>query len=315
MAPLHTQPSPSTAPGRVYPRRTLPRVACLVLAAALALPALASAQTASPADALRQRQAALAPQLEHNAFGRPLVLESAENDNQLSGDIYAVVNRPFPVVRDALKTPANWCEVLMLHLNTKQCLPQAGPGGGAGLVLSVGRKYDQPPEQAQQIAFNYAVNAATDGYLDVRLRAEQGPLSTRDYRISLDAVPLGADKAFIHLRYSYAYGTAARLAMKGYLATIGRDKVGFTPAGAGADGKPAYIGGVRAVIERNTMRYYLAIDAYLASLALPPERQADQRLATWFDATEQYAPQLHEVERSDYLDMKHKELQRMRAAS
>jgi hypothetical protein len=290
--------------------------ATLALAAALLPPAaLAQPAPASPADTLRQRQAELAPQLEHNAFGRPLVLESAENDNQLRGNIYAVVDRPFATVGSALKTPESWCEVLMLHLNTKQCLVQPAGGGASALAVSVGRKYDQPPEQAQQVRFSYAVEAATDNYLGVRLRADKGPLSTRDYRISLDAVPAAGGKTFIHLAYSYAYGTAARFAMQGYLATLGRDKVGFTTTGKEAGGKPAFIGGVRGVVERNTMRYYLAIDAYLASLARPPAQQADYRLAAWFDATEQYAQQLHEVERDDYLAMKHKELQRTRPGS
>ncbi|MES2186364.1 MAG: hypothetical protein V4505_17565 [Pseudomonadota bacterium] len=294
-------------------------LATLTLAAALAGPA-ALAQPApalvsgSPADALRQRQSELAPQLQHNAFGRPLVLESSESDKQLRGNIYALVDQPFATVGNALKTPASWCEVLMLHLNTKQCLVQPS-GGAASLAVSVGRKYDQPPEQAQQVQFSYAVEAATDTYLAVRLRADKGPLSTHDYRISLDAAPAAGGKTFIHLAYSYAYGTAARFAMQGYLATLGRDKVGFTATGTSADGKPTLIGGVRGVVERNTMRYYLAIDAYLASLAQPPAQQAGYRLAAWFDATEQYAQQLHEVERDDYLAMKRKELQRTHPGS
>jgi hypothetical protein len=69
-----------------------------------------------------------------------------------------------------------------------------------------------------------------------------------------------------------------------------------------------YIGGVRGVVERNTMRYYLAIDSYLDA---PGPGQLDKRLGAWFDATEQYARQLHEVERNDYMDMKRHEFQRL----
>ncbi|MHB1592278.1 MAG: hypothetical protein ACYCTW_12225, partial [Sulfuricella sp.] len=65
--------------------------------------------------------------------------------------------------------------------------------------------------------------------------------------------------------------------------------------------------GVRGVVERNTMRYYLAIDAYLAALTTPPKDQLEKRLQHWYNATDQYARQLHEVERDDYFKMKRKE--------
>jgi hypothetical protein len=71
---------------------------------------------------------------------------------------------------------------------------------------------------------------------------------------------------------------------------------------------------VRAVVERNTMRYYLAVDAYLAALTTPPKDQLEKRIRYWYDATERYAPQLHEVNRDDYLEMKRREYQRQQQA-
>ena len=267
------------------------RRAAAVLALGLAACSSVLAQ-AGPADALRQRHDSLGAALQNNPFGRPLVLESSENKDQLAGNIYAVVDRPFASVVTALKSPAAWCEVLMLHLNTKYCAPQAG-----NLAVSVGRKFDQPLDQAQKVAFGFNVASATDTLLDVRLDAREGPMSTHDYRIVLEAIPLsGGSKTFLHLGYSYAYGTAARLAMQGYLATLGRGKSGFTT------------GGIRGVVERNTMRYYLAIDSFLAA---PAGAQREQRAAAWFDATEQYAQQLHEVDRDDYMTMKRNEFKRM----
>ena len=50
-----------------------------------------------------------------------------------------------------------------------------------------------------------------------------------------------------------------------------RCALGFTIVEHKSDGTPVYAGNVRGVIERNAMRYYLAIDAYLAALSLPPE--------------------------------------------
>ena len=61
------------------------------------------------------------------------------------------------------------------------------------------------------------------------------------------------------------------------------------------------------MLERNTMRYYLAIDTYLGAMNEP----ASKRLNQWFSATEQYPQQLQELTRNAYLNMKQAELRRM----
>jgi hypothetical protein len=138
-------------------------------------------------------------------------------------------------------------------------------------------------------------------------------LGTRDYLIEFEAVPLADGGTFMHLRYSLAMSLLARMAIKTYLATIGRGKVGFTVVGTVSNGStgqaPRYIGGVRALVERNTMRYYLAMDSFLATLEETPATRLDQRLQHWFSAVEQY-PQLHELDRELYLAMKHDEYRR-----
>ena len=58
----------------------------------------------------------------------------------------------------------------------------------------------------------------------------------------------------------------------------------------------------------DAMRYHLALATYLDSLALPEATRPEYRTAAWFDATERYARQLHEVGRDDYLAMKRREL-------
>ncbi len=237
------------------------------------------------------------------------MLESTENSSRLAGDIYAVIDHPFAEVSQSLQLPPTWCDVLMLHLNTKYCAVSKA-GAETSLSVALGRKFDQPLADAQRVKFVWQPVVAGDDYLDVGLAAAEGPLSTKDYKIVLEAVPLEGGKSFIHLSYSYAYGTAARLAMQAYLSTIGSDKAGFTVTGKDDKGAPKYIGGVRGVVERNTMRYYLAIDSYLDS---PTSAQLDARLGAWFDATERYARQLHETERADYLTMKRNEYQRMKS--
>ncbi len=101
--------------------------------------------------------------------------------------------------------------------------------------------------------------------------------------------------------------------MKTYFATLGRDKVGFTVTRRRSNGQPEYIQGMRGLVERNAMRYYLAIDAYLSARTAAPAQQLQQRLQTWFSATEQYARQLHEIDRADYVEMKLSEYQRQKS--
>ncbi len=126
----------------------------------------------------------------------------------------------------------------------------------------------------------------------------------------MSAVPVDGGRTFMHLSYSYGYGATGRFAMQAYLATVGADKVGFSVTGKDANGQPTYIGGVRGAIERNTMRYYLAINAHMASLSAPPDQRVDKRIQAWFDSTEKYPRQLREMDRSTYVAMKRGEYER-----
>jgi len=275
--------------------------------------AFASMPDTQSAASLHAQYASLAERLHHNPFRRPLSLDSAESSSDLKGDIYALVDHPFPTVSAALNGPEQWCDVLILHINTKYCRATTDEST-ATLAVSIGKKTPQPLKEAYPIEFSYRVAAATTKYLDIQLEAQEGPLSTRNYRIQLQAVPVGNGQTFLHLTYSYDYGLAGRLAMKTYLATVGSGKVGFTQTGRQSSGQPEHIGGMRGVVERNTMRYYLAIDAYLGALATAPPLQLQERLHSWFSATEQYPRQLREVDRAAYMDMKRSEYLRQQTS-
>ena len=67
---------------------------------------------------------------------------------------------------------------------------------------------------------------------------------------------------------------------------------------------------MRGVIERNSMRYYLAIEAFLGALSAPPQAQLDKRLRDWFAATERYPRQLHEMDEARYLELKRNDYKR-----
>ena len=183
-------------------------------------------------------------------------------------------------------------------------------GPATALSVAIGRKYDQPLGEAFRVEFAYRLVASSPGYVAVEFNAPRGPLGTTDNRIMLEAVPLEPGRAFLHLRYAHEFGLEARLAMDAYLATTGSGKVGFTTIEAPGAREPRFIGGMRGTIERNTMRYYLAIDAYLGTLAAPPAQRFEQSIERWYLATERYARQLHDVDRATYLEMKRREYQR-----
>ena len=267
---------------------------------------------ATLATVLRAKYTELSGKLADNPFQKPLYLDSSENAGEVRGNLYALIQEPFPAVQFALKEPANWCDILILHLNTKYCRASSERAWTV-LKVNIGRKAEQPIAQSYRVEFSYRVIAATPDHLAVVLDAAKGPFGTRNYSILLEAIPLKGGQTFVHLAYSYSYGTAAKLAMHAYLSTAGSKKVGFTVTGKRDDGQVEYIDGLRGLVERNTMRYYLAIEAYLGALSVPPSAQLEKRLRDWYAAVERYPRQLHEIEQSDYLELKRREYMRQQA--
>jgi len=303
----------ATIPGRA--RRWL---AVAILAAsthALAATVPAVEGNAQRSATLVARYHALKGELADNPFHRPLHMASNEGADSVSGEVLALVNYPMADAAAALREPAQWCELMILHLNTKYCRPSPD---GATLRVNIGKKYDQPLDQAYRFDFAFHLAANTPDYLLVNLAAGAGPFGTSDYRIQLEAAPVESGKTVIRFSYAYSFGTVGRWAMQAYLATAGRSKVGFTVTGRDDTGAPIYIGGTRGVVERNTMRYYLAVEARLGALALAPAARMEQSLHDWFASIERYPRQLHEMERGEYLTMKRLEIARqldMRVAS
>jgi TolA-binding protein len=282
-----------------------------VQGAAMPAPALPTGESsdADSANALRDQFALLSKPLNNNSFQRPLVLLSTETSSGMRGDIYALMVFPFAAVSSALQNPQHWCEVMILHINTKYChadLASAGPV----LTVNIGTKTPQQLAQAARVTFNFRLRESTPQYFEVLLDAKDGPLGTSDYRIRMEAVALGQHQTFLHLTYSYSANLAAKLAMQAYLATAGADKVGFTMTNTSANGRPVFVAGVRGLVERNTMRYYLAIESYMQATPTAASAQLEQRLRAWFTGVEQYPLQLHEMDLSSYLEMKHAEVLR-----
>jgi hypothetical protein len=282
---------------------------CLFTSMALMLLALAIPVQAQDAHALRARHAALRAELADNPFGRPLHVESSENAGEQKGAIHAVIEQPFKRVGAALRRAAQWCDVLILQANVKNC--EASSGSGETLSIFVARTPADPPDRAYRVNFSYGVPAAGADYLHVTLNSPEGPFGTTDYRIRLEATPLDPNRTFLHLAYSYTLRSAARMGMQMYLATSGRDKVGFSVVGRTPEGRAVYVGGVRGVVERNTMRYYLALEAYLGTLDAPAAERMEKRLRAFHAGLERYPIQLRELELAEYLEIKRRDASRV----
>lgn len=282
--------------------------AVLIALSMTAAPAFA-AQPAPADGALRERYEALRGELARSPFGRPLLLQATNRDDAPSGAVYAVLQHPYAQVAAALREPGGWCALMLLQTNIKGCAV-SGTGDDRRLDVAVARRYTDAVDQAQRVSFDYRVAAATDNRLAIALVADEGPVGTRDYALRFEAVPIDAGRTFVHLAYAYRPGFAARMATGAYLATAGRDKVGFTTTGRDAAGRETRVGGIQGIAERNTMRYFLAIEAVLGTLQGPPDVRLDRRLRDFHALLERYPAQLHETQLDEYLAMKRREIAR-----
>jgi hypothetical protein len=283
-------------------RTSHPRIAAFVAACIACVPCAPAGTTADSSGALRARDAALSDQLENSAIQRGLYLESTDNSSAPRGDAYAVIDYPFATVAAAFATPANWCESLILHLNVQYCRARTHDGRPQ-LSAALGKKTNQPLDDTHRIDLIYEVAESNADYTRTELSSTEGPLGTGNYLIVLELVALDEQRSFLHLRYSYTQGLLTRWASNLYFSTRGRDKVGFTWIRE-EDDPPRLVRGIRGALERNTMRYYLAMDAYLHALASPAPQRFELSLGRWFAGTERFARQLHEVTEHDYLAMK-----------
>lgn len=243
-----------------------------------------------------------------NQFGVPVYIESYDGNNTIRVDIYGIFDYPFDHMRNILQVPANWCDIALLHINIKSCTYHT-LNGDTLLTFYSGRKYYQAPDEAYQLKYRYHLFAPQPEYLNISLAADEGPLHTKDHRLRLEAIPIEKGSTFVHFSYAYSYGLLGEITMKSYFATIGRDKVGFSIIDTDNQGNPVYIGGVRGAIERNAVRYYLAIQAHFDMVHTQEEQRFERRLSRWYDLTDRYRLQLFEVEKEEYLKNKKRERQ------
>ena len=277
--------------------------------------ALDSRPQVSSEHLLRQKFHVIQSALESSPYGEPIHIESVLTGDSSQGEVYAVLSHSYTALRTALSSPAHWCEILLLHLNVKACnAPQASKVttemDRSHIVLYVGQKRFQSLQQAYPMDYEFHVDMATERTLKIELRSVLGPMGTSDYRIALEAIPNDAQSSLMHFTYAYRYDWKMKLAVASYLATRGREKVGFSVIGYDGEQQPVYVKGVQGIIERNAMRYFLAIQSYLDTASLTQNQRLEQRISHWFDLTQRFERQLYELPRAEYIDMKRKEFAR-----
>lgn len=238
-------------------------------------------------------------------FALPFTIRSSDSDDRLSADVSSEVQWPFADVAEMLSDPASWCEFIPLSPNIKSCV-FARQAQQSTLTFYAGQKEYQPPKSAYQLDYIFRVAALNDRQMKVILSAKDGPFGTSHYRIVVEARPR-PQGTLLQIHTSFKTSLPMRLGTRLYLATFGRDKIGFTVDGRNEQGDPIFIKGVRGVIERNAMRYYLALKVFLDTRHMTPGDRFETRIKTWFDLTENYAAQLRELERDSYLQGKRQE--------
>ncbi len=237
-------------------------------------------------------------------FPSGLRVASEESENRVAAEVAGILDHPFDAVARLLASPGGWCEVASLHLNTKACV-HGDWAGETILRLYSGRKYYEPPEDAFPLDYRFAPGPVAEGSYRVTLSAPEGPLGTRDHRIEVEAVRAGARTA-VRFVCSYRPSARSRLATALYLATLGRAKVGFSSDGREEGGEPVPVRGLRGVVERNAVRYYLALEAFLETGGVPEADRFEAMLGTWFDLADRHPP-LRELPREEYLAGKRRE--------
>ncbi len=265
----------------------------------LALALLAAIPLPAQADDAGGWLAAIA----ESPLGEPVAVTSTVHGGVVEGAVYARLPYSFERVSRDLEALSAWCEITFLHINIKSCIYREG--AEPLLRLYVGRARYEQAEFAEPVELVRRSTQGGEDWLLIELAGDRGPYGTRDYSIVVHVVPHDSG-TLVNLEYSLRFGVIARLAALVYLATGGRERVGFTVLGY-ENGEPQYVGGLEGMIERTVMRFYLALQAWLDIRDRPVQEPLQARLERWFDLTDEYPRQLRELDRETYLEQKQRE--------
>ena len=131
----------------------------------------------------------------------------------------------------------------------------------------------------------------------------RGPIIPRITSSDFEAIPLGENITFMHLRYSFRYSALGYFFMK----IFGGTKIGFSIIGTDIDGNPVYAEGLRGLVERDVVCYCLATLAYFDTLETPYDQRFGKRIRQWYDLTVPFKKQFYDMTKEEYLTYKGKD--------
>jgi len=276
----------------------------LLLIGALA-PAPARANDGDEAEVLVQQYLAASRQSPGLAKGLPIHLVTRQDKHQLTVKLVGLMPYGFSEVASVLAQPDSYCEFLPLMFNVKTCVVSERSPQTRIRYYVAGKHYN-PPLTSFRINSRYRLVHYGGDFLGVNLESDEDSFGSSQYRVELRAVPFNG-QTLISVNSLYAPGRLTRMATYTYINVFARDKPGFTMVKpAGAD-RPLPITGFPAIIERSSVRAYLALKSMMVNRHLRPDQQYEARLRTWYDLNVPYNKQLYELERSQYLDIKRRE--------
>ena len=240
------------------------------------------------------------PRMAASVFHRPLAVESRDADGRMSGEIAGDLGHPFASIARRLIEPAAWCDVIVLHINVKGCAAQ----GNAVTVYS-GRKFYEPLDRTYALRYTFRAVAVRPDYLrielaDRRKRAATAPATTNScWRPCRRANARSSPCAMRSGRRSRAVSPPPRT-WPPWAAASPDSRSSAGTATAAPNGSVASA----ASCERNAMRNFLALDAWLATC---DARDAELTLRRMAALTGQYPAQLVEMPADEYVEMKQRE--------
>jgi len=236
----------------------------------------------------------------------PIYLETVQKEKVLNVNLLGLFPFKFSDVAEVVARPASYCEFLPLMLNVKSCvITEINPV--TRMKFYVAGKHYTPPLASYRIHAVFRLVDRTSEKIRIRLESEEDSAGKTGYDVDLVAIPLEG-QTLLYLKSRYAPGRVTRMATNTYVNVFAHDKPGFTEIQK-PGGEKKLITGFPAVIERSSVRAYLALKAYMINFHLPPAKRFEACLGTWYDLNRPYKKQLYELERDEYLQIKRREHQ------
>jgi len=239
------------------------------------------------------------------AKGLPIHLFTRQEKHRLTVKLVGLMPYSYTEVASVLSQPQSYCEFLPLMFNVKSCIV-AEQSPQTQIRYYVAGKHYNPPLTSFRINSIYRLLQYKGDFLSVNLESDEDSLGSSQYRVELRAIPYNG-QTLISVNSLYAPGRLTRMATYTYINVFARNKPGFTLVKQEGDAKPSPITGFPAIIERSSVRAYLALKSLLTNRYLRPEQQFEARLQTWYDLNSPYDKQLYELDRNQYLDIKRRE--------